>query len=240
VSEDIFEKELCHSCGIHIFVTRGDNHPLHKPMVNYNHDRVEAKGDREVSDQVHRDLLEWTSGRRDKGSQGGCRWVGIHLMRLTGGTAHDKSADEHIQAGPPKVPSDKVLGAEDATMAPCSRLMEGGDNIAASPLWDIEASLEVQLPIMIEPVLLAGMGKEGGSLVEGLEGREHKRVRGGGQGDLIGEGYINGSSEEVIGKECKLQIVVSSVNAVMAGEGIGGAHLGSRGVMEMQVEILQE
>jgi hypothetical protein len=102
--------------------------------------------------------------------------VGIHLVSLADGTSRNKAANEGIKARPPKVPGHEVLGAEDAAMATSSRLMEGGDNVVAGPLGNIESPFEVQLPILVEPVLPAGMGEEGGSLVEGLEGEEHEGI----------------------------------------------------------------
>jgi hypothetical protein len=58
--------------------------------------------------------------------------------------------------------------------------VKGGDNIMASPLGNIETPLEVHLPILIEPVVLAGTGKKRGSLIEGLEGGEYEGIQGGG------------------------------------------------------------
>jgi hypothetical protein len=46
--------------------------------------------------------------------------------------------------------------------------------------------------------------------------------------------------EEIIRQECELHIVVHSVDIIVVGEGIGRTHQGPRGVMEMQVEVLQE
>jgi hypothetical protein len=166
--------------------------------------------------------------------------VGIHLVRLADGTAGDKTADERVQPRPPKVPGHEVLDSENAAVTTCGRLMERGDNVMADPLWHVEEPLEVKCPFLTEPVRPLGARKEGHSLVEGLEGGENKGVRGGGQGDLVHEGDIDGTSEEVIREECEFLIVVSCVDVVMVGEGVGGAHLCSRGMEEVQVKVLQE
>jgi hypothetical protein len=165
--------------------------------------------------------------------------MGIHLVSLADSASRNKAVNEGIKARPPKVPGHEDLGAEDATMATGSRLMEGGDNVAAGPLGNIESPFEVQLPILVEPVLPAGVGEEGGSLVEGLEGGEHEGIRGGGQGDFVGKSDIDGMGEEVIRKECKLQVVIGRVNVVTVREGVSGTHLGARGVVEVQVKVLQ-
>jgi hypothetical protein len=177
--------------------------------------------------------------QRPGGSEG-CRGVGVHLMGLANSTACDEGADKHIEAWPPKVQSYKILGSENAAVAPGSRLMEGGDNVVVSPLGNIEAPLKVELPILVKPLLPMGMGEKRGSLIEGLESGEHKGVGGGGQGDFISEGNINGTGEKVVGEQHELLIVVGRVDVVMVGEGISGTHLSPRCMMEVQVKILQE
>ena len=41
---------------------RAKNYPLSKPMVYHDHERIEARGDREICDKIARDLLEGTRG----------------------------------------------------------------------------------------------------------------------------------------------------------------------------------
>jgi hypothetical protein len=175
-SKDVVEKELCHPCSINVFVRGRDNYPLHKPMVYYNHDRVKSKGRRVICDQVHGNLLEGERGHGGQGCQGGCGGVGVHLVCLADGTASDEAANKHIKIRPPKVPSHKILGAEDAAMAPSGRLMEDGNDIPSGTLRNKEASLEIQFPILEKPVLSVGTGEKRGPLVKGLEGGEDKGV----------------------------------------------------------------
>jgi hypothetical protein len=47
-------------------------------------------------------------------------------------------------------------------------------------------------------------------------------------------------NKEVIREKREFHIVVSHVNIVSAGEGVGGAHLCSRSMVEVQVKVLQE
>jgi hypothetical protein len=166
--------------------------------------------------------------------------VGVHLVGLANGTAGDKALDERIKARPPEVLCHKVLGVEDAAVAPGSRLVEGGNKVVVGALGDIESPLEVQLFIVVQPVLSVGTGKKGGPFIEGLEGREHEGVRGGGQGDFVSKGDIDGAGEEVIREEHELQVVIGYVDVVAAGEGIGGTHLDARSVVEVQVVVLQK
>ena len=44
------------------FLGRAKNYPLSKPMVYHDHERIEARGDREISDKVTGNLLEGAGG----------------------------------------------------------------------------------------------------------------------------------------------------------------------------------
>ena len=54
VFEDIVEKNLSNSGSINGLRARSQNYSLHKPMVDYDHDRIMAIGGREVCDKVDR------------------------------------------------------------------------------------------------------------------------------------------------------------------------------------------
>ena len=58
VKEYFVEKEGGDSFGGNGFLSRAKNYPLSKPMVYHDHERIEARGDREVRDKVTGDLLE--------------------------------------------------------------------------------------------------------------------------------------------------------------------------------------
>ena len=60
--EDFVEKEGCDPFGGDGFLGRAENYPLSKPMVYHDHERVEARGDREVGDKVAGDLLKGARG----------------------------------------------------------------------------------------------------------------------------------------------------------------------------------
>ena len=44
------------------FLGRAKNHPLSKPMVYHDQERIEARGDWEIRDEVTGNLLEGTGG----------------------------------------------------------------------------------------------------------------------------------------------------------------------------------
>ena len=60
--EDLVEKEGGDSLGGNRFLGRAKNYSLSKPMVYHNHKGIEASGDREIRDQIARDLLEGAGG----------------------------------------------------------------------------------------------------------------------------------------------------------------------------------
>ena len=60
--EDFVEKEGGDSLGSDGFLGRAKNHPLSKPMVDHDQERVKARGDGEIGDEVAGDLLEGARG----------------------------------------------------------------------------------------------------------------------------------------------------------------------------------
>ena len=69
--EDFVEKEGCNPFGGDGFLGRAKNYPFSKPMVYHDHKRIEAGGDREISDQIARDLLEGSEAMDLIGERGG-------------------------------------------------------------------------------------------------------------------------------------------------------------------------
>ena len=62
MKEDFVEKEGGDSFGGDGFLGRAKNHPLSKPMVYHNQERIEAQGDREICDKIAGNLLEGARG----------------------------------------------------------------------------------------------------------------------------------------------------------------------------------
>ena len=46
-------KQLGNSCGINGLVARCKNYPLHKAMVDHDHDRIKSHRRREIGDEVN-------------------------------------------------------------------------------------------------------------------------------------------------------------------------------------------
>ena len=104
--EDFVEKEGGDSFGGDGFLGGAKNYPLSKPMVYHDHERIEARGNREVHDKVTRDLLKGTRSNRFNGQQGGYGGVHVDLVLLAKGTALDVAADKGGKAGPPELSGD--------------------------------------------------------------------------------------------------------------------------------------
>ena len=60
--EYFVEKEGGDSFSGNGFLSRAKNYPLSKPMVDHDHERIEAGGHREIRDKVAGDLLEGARG----------------------------------------------------------------------------------------------------------------------------------------------------------------------------------
>ena len=123
--EDLVEKEGCDPFGGDGFLGRAKNYPLSKPMVYHDHERIEARGDREIRDKVAGDLLERARGNGLDGREGGYGGVCVNLILLAKGAALNITADERGKARPPKLSGDQLSGFQEARVS-------GGFMIVAS------------------------------------------------------------------------------------------------------------
>ena len=56
------KKQLGNSCSINGFMARCKNYPLHKAMVDHDHDRIKSHRRREVGDEVDGQLFKREDG----------------------------------------------------------------------------------------------------------------------------------------------------------------------------------
>ena len=96
------EKEGCDPFGCNGFLGGAENYPLSKPMVDHDHERIEAGGQRKIRDKIARNLLERTRGDGFNGRKGGYGGVRVNFVLLAEGTALDVAADVGGEAGPPE------------------------------------------------------------------------------------------------------------------------------------------
>ena len=57
--KDMGKKKLGDAGSINVFGTGSENYPLHRAMVNHNHQGIMAGRQGEISDEVDGELLEW-------------------------------------------------------------------------------------------------------------------------------------------------------------------------------------
>jgi len=107
--KNMFEEQGSNAGGIDSFKTRDENHPLHKPMVDHDQNRVKTKGEREIRDHVTRDLLKWAGGGGRDGAEPRDSRVSVNLVGLASSTASHKSANKGGKTGPPVLQKSLVV-----------------------------------------------------------------------------------------------------------------------------------
>ena len=100
------EKEGCDPLGGDGFLGRAKNHPLSKPMVYHDHERIEACRGGKVGDKIAGDLLKRARGDGFDGRKGGHGGVCVSFVLLAEGTTLDIATDKRGKAGPPKFGGD--------------------------------------------------------------------------------------------------------------------------------------
>ena len=141
--EYVFEKEFGNSFGVDGFVTRSENDPLRKAMVDHDQQGIKAGGRREAGNKVNRQLLKRAgAGGRQRG-EGRDGWVGIHLHLLTEGAASNEATDERRHTRPPVVPGKEGVSAKETTMTSGWRGMYRRNEIVACGDGYIKAIFEI-------------------------------------------------------------------------------------------------
>ena len=107
------KKQLGNSCGVSGLMARCKNYPLHKAMVNHDHDRIKPRRRREVGDEVNGQLFKREG---DNGFDREQRWynrVCVGFVLLADGAAGDKVLHEGGETWPPEIPFQDRLGMKD-------------------------------------------------------------------------------------------------------------------------------
>ena len=93
-SEDMFEKQGGDTSSINGFGTRDKNHPLFKPMVNHDQNKVKTGENWEICDHIAGDLWEQMGGGEQDGTEPRDSQVSVNLVSLASDTASYKSANK--------------------------------------------------------------------------------------------------------------------------------------------------
>ena len=57
--KDIEKEKLGYASSIDVFETGSKDYPLHKAMVDHNHQGIMARGQGKINDEIYRELPEW-------------------------------------------------------------------------------------------------------------------------------------------------------------------------------------
>ena len=113
------------------FLGRAKNYPLSKPMVYHDHERIEARGDREICDKITGELLKRARGNGLNGRKGGYGGVRVNLVLLAKGTAFDVSADEGGESRPPELGGNQLTCFQETGVPGRCMIMAACENGAA-------------------------------------------------------------------------------------------------------------
>ena len=106
--EDFVEEEGGDPFGGNGFLGRAKNYPLSKSMVYHDHERIEARGFREICDKIAGNLLKGAGGDGLNGRERGYGGVRVYFVLLAEGTALDIAADIGGEARPPEFSGDEL------------------------------------------------------------------------------------------------------------------------------------
>jgi len=216
--KDVFEKEGSDAGSVNSFKTRDENHPLHKPMVDHDQNRVKTRGERKIHDHVTRDLLEQAGGGGQDGTEPRDSWVCVDLVGLASSAASHKSPDKGGKIRPPVVALNQVNSAEVSTMSPCQGAVQGAYHILVSWFWGIETPLKVQGALQECPVITRHTGEEGGMLGHGSPSILNQQIGRSEIGNPLSQFHIQGTYQNIgdSGQHGNGGVVEQGVNLVTA------------------------
>ena len=110
------KKQLGNSCSVNGFMARCKNYPLHKAMVDHDHDGIKSCRRREISDEVNGELFKGESDTRLYWEQRGHNRVCVGLILLANGAAGNKVLYEGGETRPPEIPFQDCFGMKDTHM----------------------------------------------------------------------------------------------------------------------------
>ena len=111
------KKEGCDSLSSSRFLSRAENYPLCKAVVDHDQERIKARGGGKIRDEIAGQLLEWTGGGGADGIKGRYRGVHVGLGLLTISASFNILSYELGKAGPPIVSCHKLADFEESWVA---------------------------------------------------------------------------------------------------------------------------
>ena len=174
------KKQLCDSYGVNGFLARCKNYPLHKAMVDHDHDRIKSCRRGEIGDEVNRELFEGKSNSGLDQEQRGHNGVRVGLVLLADGTTGDKMLHEGGEARPPEISLQDCFHTKNTHVTQQRGGVNGVEEGRASRGGYEHAIAEEEMSIIKGPVRKGGTSEQGRPVVQSGEGLEYKGIGGGG------------------------------------------------------------
>ena len=140
----MFEKEICYSLGVDVFVTWNENYPLRKAVVDHDQQGVTTVRGREASDEINRKLLEGAGAGGGDWGEGRRRWMGVDLHLLAKGTPSNKATDKRRHPRPPVVVRQQGISMEETTVARSQRSVNRRDKVRACRGGYVETVFKIE------------------------------------------------------------------------------------------------
>jgi len=188
--ENKFEKQGSDAGSVNCFVTRDENHPLHKPMVDHDQHRIKTGRQQQIRDHVARDLLERVGGGGRDGAKAQNSRVSVNLVGLASSAASHELANKSGKTRPPVVTLNQVNGVEIATMPPHRGTVERVNQVLSSWFGNIKTALIVESTVKERPVVAGRTRKEGGVLSHSIGSILYKGVGCGEFSNAVGKADI--------------------------------------------------
>jgi len=144
LSIDMFEEKFGYSLQGDHFQAWSDNYPLHKTMVDHDHDRVKTPRGRVIGDQINGKEGKGNSCRGGNGDKRGSHRMGVRFHLLTEGTSFNIFLDIGTKTGPPVIALDKFFHFEMAGVTHHGVIMEVPEKVMVCGGGDIGTILIIQ------------------------------------------------------------------------------------------------
>jgi hypothetical protein len=121
VRKSILRKDMIEEKGAKLFgrtglVTRNEAYRFGESLIDHGEDSIKSITEREIGDEVHRNVLEWARGGL-VGQETGASGVSNDFVLLAGMTTIDVGVDKFSHGRPPIVTSDTSKSAKASWMA---------------------------------------------------------------------------------------------------------------------------
>ena len=152
----------------------------------------------------------------------------VHLVLLASGAARDKGIDKGGQTRPPEIVFDDGFGTKTPCMPGSGGFVQRTNKGVVGRRWYVHLSLKVEATILKGPVGEGRAREQRGAILHSLDCLQNKGVRRGRGFDMVHEGEVKSLDDHWIWDNGDIDIVISGVDEVFLGKGVGRCHLCTR------------